>query len=118
MDRRVLAVLLHEEVGGAVDVEVGGHLYRTRLTAASASEGFMSGCACWTALHESSATARRVSLPRLLAGNLPDYVSRNDDQPQQPGINDVFKHLSYANYEAATAQSLVQQLLLKPCAKR
>ncbi len=23
MDRRVLAVLLHEEVGGAVDVEVG-----------------------------------------------------------------------------------------------
>ncbi len=26
MDRRVLAVLLHEEVGGAVDVEVGDHV--------------------------------------------------------------------------------------------
>ena len=24
-DRRVLAVLLHEEVGGAVDVEIGDH---------------------------------------------------------------------------------------------
>ncbi len=25
LDRRVLAVLLHEGVGGAVDIEVGGH---------------------------------------------------------------------------------------------
>ncbi len=25
MDGRVLAVLLHEDIGGAVDVEVGGH---------------------------------------------------------------------------------------------
>ncbi len=32
MDRRVLAVLLYEEVGGAVDVEVGGHSPRARFT--------------------------------------------------------------------------------------
>ncbi len=42
MDRRVLAVLLEEGVGGAVDVEVGDHLCCTRLTAASASAAVMS----------------------------------------------------------------------------
>ena len=30
MDRRVLAVLLHEEAGGAVDVEVGDHYFSTQ----------------------------------------------------------------------------------------
>ena len=30
MNRRVVAMLLHEEVGGAVDVEVGAHLRCTR----------------------------------------------------------------------------------------
>ena len=49
MDRRVFAVLLHEEISGAVDVEVGDHLCCTRLTAASASAAVMSGRTCWTA---------------------------------------------------------------------
>ena len=48
MNRRVLAVLLHEDVGAAEDVEVGGHLCCTRLTAASASAAVMSGRARWT----------------------------------------------------------------------
>ncbi len=48
-DRRALAVLLHEEVGGAPDVEVGDYLRCTKLTAASASEAVISGRACWTA---------------------------------------------------------------------
>ena len=42
------AVLLHEQLGVAVDVEVGDHLRRTRFTAASASEAVMSGRARWT----------------------------------------------------------------------
>ena len=42
MDRRVLAVLLHEEAGGAVCVD-GDHWCHIRLTAASASEAVMSG---------------------------------------------------------------------------
>ncbi len=46
MDRRVLAVALHEGVGAAPDVKVGDHSCRTRLTAASASEAVMSGRAC------------------------------------------------------------------------
>ncbi len=43
MDRRVLAVLLYEGLGAAVDVQVGGHSCRTKLTAARASEAVMSG---------------------------------------------------------------------------
>jgi hypothetical protein len=44
-DRDVLraAVVLHQDVGGAVDVQVGGHACRKRRTAAKASEAFMSG---------------------------------------------------------------------------
>jgi hypothetical protein len=42
-------VALHEDAGGAVDVEVGRHLCCTRLTAASASAAVMSGRARWTA---------------------------------------------------------------------
>ena len=38
MDRRIGAVARHQDVGAAVDAEVGDHSCRTRLTAASASE--------------------------------------------------------------------------------
>ncbi len=60
MDRRVLAVVLHEEVGGAVDVEGGDHSRHTRLTAASASEAVMSNRAYNTARTASSVWLRRT----------------------------------------------------------
>ncbi len=58
MDRRVGAVVLHEHVGRAVYVEVGGHSCRTKLTAASASEAVMSGRTRWTAWTASSVWPR------------------------------------------------------------
>ncbi len=48
MDRRIGAVARHQDVGAAVDAEVGDHSCRTRVTAASASEAVMSGRARWT----------------------------------------------------------------------
>ncbi len=58
LDRRVGAVLFHEDVGGAEYVEVGDHSCRTRLTAARASEAVMSGRARWTARTASSVWLR------------------------------------------------------------
>ena len=49
LDRRVVAVLLHEEVGAAPDVAIRNHFCWTSFTAASASAPVMSGRARWTA---------------------------------------------------------------------
>ncbi len=47
MDRRFGAVARHQDVGAAVDAQVGDHSCRTRVTAASASEAVMFGRARW-----------------------------------------------------------------------
>ncbi len=46
------------DLGGAIDVEIGGHSYRIRVTSATASEAVMSGRARRTARTASSVWLR------------------------------------------------------------
>ena len=64
MDRRVLAVLVDEELGGAVDVEVGSHRFDLRQPAACASGAGLGSrltCVCYFQHSTSTVNVRAIA---------------------------------------------------------